>query len=230
MEYSERRRAQARQTEQAILHAAMELSRRDRFDRVSVRDICREAGITTGAFYHHFKSKEELLLRGFAPLDSYMEEALAGREDAPPARRLWIILSSYAAFMENMGWELVARYYQQRLNAPESRSMDASRFTHRAMLGCLREAREAESSSPVRAPSGWRIFFSGTSGAWSSTGSSTRGAIPFCPSWSRTISFFRGCFKTGGRRRDRNAPRDGAMDSRRGAFFSGTVQGAGSRL
>ena len=37
MEYQQRRREQARQTEQAILQAAMELSRQKSFDKVSVR-------------------------------------------------------------------------------------------------------------------------------------------------------------------------------------------------
>ena len=38
-EYTERRRLQAHETEQAILRAAMELSREQTFDKVSVRDI-----------------------------------------------------------------------------------------------------------------------------------------------------------------------------------------------
>lgn len=140
MEYSQRRKEQARHTEEAILRAAVDLLRQERFDRVSVRDICRAAGITTGAFYHHFKSKDELLRRGFSPLDSYMEQALAPHEGEPPVRRLQVLLTSYTAFMEHMGWELLAQYYQQRLSAPDSRSMDESRFTLRAMLACLREA------------------------------------------------------------------------------------------
>ncbi|MFQ7450473.1 MAG: TetR/AcrR family transcriptional regulator [Flavonifractor plautii] len=45
----------------------MELARENSFDKVSVRDICQRAGITTGAFYHHFRSKEDLLSRGFSP-------------------------------------------------------------------------------------------------------------------------------------------------------------------
>ena len=57
MDYRQRRKEQAQQTEQAILQAAMELARENSFDKVSVRDICQRAGITTGAFYHHFRSK-----------------------------------------------------------------------------------------------------------------------------------------------------------------------------
>ena len=110
-DYRTRRKEQARQTEQAILQAAMDLSRKQSFDKVSIREICQQAGITTGAFYHHFRSKEDLLSRGFAPLDTYLEQCLAGHEDDPPARRLWRLMTNYAEFLENLGWELVARYY-----------------------------------------------------------------------------------------------------------------------
>ena len=141
-DYHERRKEQARQTEQAILRSALELSRVKSFDKVSIRDICRRAGITTGAFYHHYASKEDLLSRGFSPLDTYMEEALRGHEDEPPVDRLWRILSAYAHFTEEQGTELVARYYARRLSTPSAASMDPTRFTLRAMLDCLREAEE----------------------------------------------------------------------------------------
>ena len=65
------------------------------------------------------RTKDELLSRGFAPLDRYMEEALAGHGEEPPPQRLWRILSTYAAFTEEQGWELVARYYQRRLDNPD---------------------------------------------------------------------------------------------------------------
>lgn len=140
MDYAERRKLQAKQTEEAILRAAMELTREKRFDKVSVRDICKAAGITTGAFYHHFGSKEELLNKGFAPLDQYMEQAMALHEGEPPEQRLRTILSVYAQFIEARGWELVSRYYQRRLVSADAPPMDPSRFTHRAMLDCLRQA------------------------------------------------------------------------------------------
>lgn len=140
MDYNQRRKEQARQTEQAILQAAADLSRRQSFDRVTIRDICRAAGITTGAFYHHFSSTEELLVRGFAPLDAHMERSMAGHEGEPPVDRLWLLLSTYARFIEDEGCELVARYYDHRITNPSFASMDPTRFTHRAMLGCLRDA------------------------------------------------------------------------------------------
>ena len=196
MDYRQRRKEQARRTEQAILQAALALAREHSFDKVSVRDICQRSGITTGAFYHHFRSKEDLLSRGFAPLDLYMEQALAGHgADAPP-EQLWRILSSYAAFIEALGWELVARYYQRRLDSPDdASSMDPTRYTLRAMLDCLHQAEAQGILLPGQWWSGRRIFSSATSGVWWWTGCFTGVPIHYYPGWSRITLCFRTFFR-----------------------------------
>jgi len=159
MEYYQRRKEQARQTEQAILQAALELCRTRSFDKVSVRDICRRAGITTGAFYHHFSSKEDLLSQGFTPLDRQMERALDGHEGDPAQDRLGRILSTYALFVDTLGWELAARYYQHRLDNPDdAASVDPTRYTLRAILDCLEQGRREGLLSEGIAPQ-WAADF-----------------------------------------------------------------------
>ena len=159
MDYAQRRKEQGERTVEAILQAALELSREKSFDRVSVREICKAAGITTGAFYHHFKSKEELLLQGFAPLDSYMRRSMAAHMDESPARRLGSILSIYADFIETQGWELVSRYYQRRLASSDVPPMDPTRYTHRAMLECLCQAKQAGQLCTEHTPEWLADFF-----------------------------------------------------------------------
>lgn len=157
MDYAQWRKLQGKETERRILNAALDLMRDRGFDKVSIRDICKEAGITTGAFYHHFSSKEALLESGFAPLDDYMAGALAGHEEEPPDLRLWRILSAYAKFMEQSG-ELIGRYYQRRIAEPGTRSMDATRYTLRAMLDCFRQA-EGEGLLRPEHPPEWVADF-----------------------------------------------------------------------
>ena len=157
MDYAQRRKLQGKETERRILNAALDLMRDRGFDKVSIRDICKEAGITTGAFYHHSSSKEALLESGFAPLDDYMAGALAGHEEEPPDLRLWRILSAYAKFMEQRG-ELIGRYYQRRIAEPGTRSMDATRYTLRAMLDCFRQA-EGEGLLRPEHPPEWVADF-----------------------------------------------------------------------
>ena len=141
MDYVERRKVQAQNTEAAILNAALTLMREDGFEAVTVRDICQKAGITTGAFYHHFRSKEDLFRKGFAPLDQYMENALRGQPNDDPGKRLEVILRSYAAFMEKYGI-IVAQYYQRRLADPNVASMDATRYILRLMIECFERAKQ----------------------------------------------------------------------------------------
>lgn len=52
---------QARKTRDNIIETAVELFRTYSLDKVSMRDIASNAGVTTGALYHHFSSKEDLL-------------------------------------------------------------------------------------------------------------------------------------------------------------------------
>ena len=166
-DYKQRRQREAAQTEQAILQAAMRLCRQKAFDKVSVREICSLAGITTGAFYHHFPSKEALLAKGFSSLDGYVKQALAGHENQPPEQRLVIILTSYADFMEGLGWELAARYYQQRLGSCAASTLDPQRFTLRAIW--TRPGAPGCCTAPRR-QSGLQISCSAISAALSSIG------------------------------------------------------------
>lgn len=153
MDYQSRRREQARKTEQMILQSALDLMRTRGFDKVSVRDICHAANITTGAFYHHFSSKEALFTKGFSPLDLYMEQALDGHASDPPLEQLRIILTSYARFIETKCGELTGQYYQQRVMNPLAvKSMDPTRYIRRAMLDCLEKAGEQKLLSASRSP------------------------------------------------------------------------------
>lgn len=141
MDYGERRKEQSQRTEAAILNAALTLMREKGFEAVTVRDICKRAGITTGAFYHHFRSKEELFSKGFAPLDQYMEQVLEREEETDPVQRLKCILYHYAAFIENCG-ELAAQYYQRRLATALAAPMDASRYIRSVMVKCFAQAKD----------------------------------------------------------------------------------------
>jgi len=43
-----------------LLGAALKLVREEGYDSTSVDELCQEAGVTKGAFFHHFASKEQL--------------------------------------------------------------------------------------------------------------------------------------------------------------------------
>ena len=49
-------------TQKQIKAAAIELFSHSGYDAASVADICEKAGVSKGAFYHHFPSKQSLFL------------------------------------------------------------------------------------------------------------------------------------------------------------------------
>ena len=58
------------ETRTRIMESAIKLFSNRGYNKASVDDICGEAGISKGAFYHHFKSKQELFL---ALLDGWLQ-------------------------------------------------------------------------------------------------------------------------------------------------------------
>jgi AcrR family transcriptional regulator len=68
------RKLQAFQTRQKIVDTALQLFGKKGYEAVTVDDICDEAGVSKGAFYHHFPSKDQILLEKFMSIDSFYRQ------------------------------------------------------------------------------------------------------------------------------------------------------------
>lgn len=66
--------------QQKLLHAALSLIREKGYSSTSVEELCAQAGVTKGAFFHHFKSKDAL---GVAAAKHWSEITGAFFETAP---------------------------------------------------------------------------------------------------------------------------------------------------
>ena len=90
----------SQQTRLRILNAALVIFARDGYDASSVNEICAEAGVSKGAFFHHFPTKQalflELLESWLAQLDSQMEAIRLEHKAVPQA------LIQMAALMGNV--------------------------------------------------------------------------------------------------------------------------------
>ena len=62
------------QTHQRILKSAMDHFLRCGFSGASIRQICKDAGVTNGAFYAHFESKEDLFCELVEPVINDMKD------------------------------------------------------------------------------------------------------------------------------------------------------------
>ena len=77
--------ADAAQTAQRILDSAKELFSVRGFSEVSVDDVARDAGVTRGAVYHHYRNKVALFAEVVARLQADVARAVvAAAENADP--------------------------------------------------------------------------------------------------------------------------------------------------
>jgi AcrR family transcriptional regulator/predicted N-acetyltransferase YhbS len=80
------RQARAERTRSTILECAAAAFARDGYDGTSLNDVVRGSGLTKGAFYFHFASKEELALAVFRhKQEQFLERAAAETSDRPDA-------------------------------------------------------------------------------------------------------------------------------------------------
>ena len=63
-----------------LLDAALQVIRAQGYAATTVDDICREAGLTKGAFFHYFKSKEDLAVAAAAHFSALAEALFAAAD------------------------------------------------------------------------------------------------------------------------------------------------------
>lgn len=89
------------ETHRRILESGLSMFLENGFERTNLRDLCARAGITTGSFYRHFESKEDLFSHFVRPA---VDEIMKDFADAEPVcreavetgdiRRLWMIMDA----------------------------------------------------------------------------------------------------------------------------------------
>lgn len=70
------RQMQAEQTKNKLLEVSLKLVRKEGYDQVKITDICDEAGVSVGAFYHHFKNKEGIVVVAYQKCDDFFRDSI----------------------------------------------------------------------------------------------------------------------------------------------------------
>lgn len=140
-------KVRSERTQKALYDAACTLMQDYGYDYLTVQNICKLAGVTTGAFYHHFHSKDDILClflnKGY---EAFIENRNVCLPEDPLAR-LTELCVLYAAHNESNGVEFVSNYYSTKnksLNtiglSPEDMYVSSN---YRARYDSLMAAREA---------------------------------------------------------------------------------------
>lgn len=99
-------------TKEALVKSIIQLSREKGYEKVTIRDICKRADISTGSFYHHYDSKEDLAKDAYYHIDKIIlcKFSEIGNQESS-RENLYSILEIYLKYVEEEIGMLIKTYY-----------------------------------------------------------------------------------------------------------------------
>ena len=113
-----RQQQKSRETREKIFQAAKRILQKEGYEELSIKNICEEAGVSNGSFYHHFKTKDDLL-------SYYIEEQPQidpGLLELPGSvagvkKGIIQVYMNYVRYCRQLGVEFMAEYYDTKNQA-----------------------------------------------------------------------------------------------------------------
>ena len=110
------RKEQAKQTKEKLLNISVRLIREKGYDQVKLTDICKEAGVSIGAFYHHFKNKADIVQELYAQCDEVFEtEVYPLFKDRTDIGAIYDYLTCQVDYGEAFGIDVVTQIYKAQI-------------------------------------------------------------------------------------------------------------------
>lgn len=102
----------SQETKARIFSAAKHILQKKGYEELSIKNICEEAGVSNGSFYHHFKTKDDLLSYYIEEQPSINPDLLDLPKDAAEARHAIVyVYLNYVNYCRELGVEFMANYY-----------------------------------------------------------------------------------------------------------------------
>ena len=102
----------SKETKERIFQAAKRILQKSGYEELSIKNICEEAGVSNGSFYHHFKTKDDLLsyyIEYQPSIDPDRLELPKNKEDAKET--IIHVYLNYVKYCKELGVEFMAGYY-----------------------------------------------------------------------------------------------------------------------
>ncbi|MGF0033322.1 TetR/AcrR family transcriptional regulator [Bariatricus sp. SGI.154] len=102
----------SKETKDKIFRAAKHILQKKGYEQLSIKNICEEAGVSNGSFYHHFKTKDDLLSYYIEEQPSINPDLLDMPANASEAKQAIIyVYLNYVHYCQELGVEFMSNYY-----------------------------------------------------------------------------------------------------------------------
>ncbi len=123
------RQRQAIETRFKITEVATSLFKEQGYEAVKIKDICAAAGISVGAFYHHFKSKENMFAIAYQQIERLIEDHVSKKHYETPLERLYDFIDQALIIVEELGPAYISQVYRQLLHIQDDYMLSETRYT-----------------------------------------------------------------------------------------------------
>ena len=108
----------SKETKERIFRAAKKILQKKGYQELSIKNICEEAGVSNGSFYHHFKTKDDLLSYYIEDQPSINPDLLDLPDNGDEAKIAIIhVYLNYVEYCRDLGVEFMSGYYDPKNQA-----------------------------------------------------------------------------------------------------------------
>lgn len=102
----------SKETKDKIFQAAKNILQKGGYESLSIKNICEEAGVSNGSFYHHFKTKDDLLSYYIEEQPSIAPDLLELPQNMNEAKEAIVgVYLNYVKYCRELGVDFIAGYY-----------------------------------------------------------------------------------------------------------------------
>jgi TetR/AcrR family transcriptional regulator, cholesterol catabolism regulator len=145
-----KRAIQGKQTRQKIFDTSLALFSEYGYENVTIDDICEKIGVSKGAFYTHFKSKDQVILENFIHLNTYYDEVFDEISSIKSSLgKLYSFQHYVMKNVEKIGYEAVKLVYHLE-SAPHKKKSFLISKKHNLYKIIMAIVREGQKSGEIR--------------------------------------------------------------------------------
>lgn len=143
MEKKMTRKEQAEMTHARILEVCKQLLKERTYEEINIAEICKIAQISVGAFYHHFPSKDSIIIEIYRDVDYIFEkDVLPEVETYPAAEAIVSYLSKMGEYAEFYGIDFITNLYKAQIDHGNEFYMSERRGIPQKLLELIKRAAE----------------------------------------------------------------------------------------
>ena len=136
-----KRKIQAAVTKKKIFDIAVSLMESRGYNNLTIEDICQNADVSVGTFYHYYKTKEDVFFELYKKADEYFREEVIpaiNSEFKTSPERIIHFFGYYGRYNKKMGLDNVSQLYSTK----NKLFGDKKRFMVKSLVSLIEEGQK----------------------------------------------------------------------------------------